>query len=455
MTAFFQTMQTIRRLARDPLALLQEAAAHGDLVPLTTTWPSRTWVVSDPEFVQEILQGSHRNFIRRGRKVLRTIIGSSIVMRDGESWFARRRLLQPAFHRQHITSMAETMYEHVRTWDQHYWPEGGHVADLNRAMADLTQRIIARVLFSTSLADDVVTALGDDIACCLHEVTRRAMRPWNIPTWVPTPTHRQFVAARTRMERQLMELIRLRRADSNPPQDLLTMLAQARDADTGEMMGDDEIKGEIVTMYLAGHETTAFVLTMVWLLLDQHPAWRDAIRAEVARVTATGARLIDVLGQLSTTRMVMQEVMRLYPPAFLTVRTAVETTTWKGSTIQAGDKLLISSYIMHRLPHIWPDPERFDPQRFATPPAPTSSAYMPFLIGPKRCIGEHLALQKLMVMIAYLVQEVDITITSPFPTLLPGPVFRCATPITAVVRRRPDPHPNLRAEEEALCQFTA
>ena len=423
------------RLARDPLAILVAASRTSDVTPLLGG-RRPVFLVGGPASVQHVLQLQSRLFVRRPIASIQALLGESIVLQDGESWFAHRRMLQPAFHRPHLATMTQATEAHITAWLAPWAAQPGlELADLGQAMRELTRRLLAAALFSTSMSQEVSDQLGADVSICLDHTTAQIMRPWNIPAWVPTPARRRFVAARTRVETILLACVQQRRTDPHPPSDLLTMLAQAQDADTGEFMTDDALRSELMTTYLAGHESTAQVLTFLWLQLAQHPDVLARVRAEVAAVRTSDVPLHQALGTCTYMRQVLAETMRLFPPIYVTRRTATEEVVLGGVPIPAA-MILISPYATHRLPVIWPDPERFDPERFADDRVSrTDGSYLPFLVGPKRCIGEHLAVQTMLLVLALIAEQFTLTPQRATVHVRTGATLQISRMPTTVCRR--------------------
>src|SRR6185369_7033526 len=280
---------------------------------------------------------------------------------DGESWLARRRLMQPIFHRTRIQGMGDQMaaagQRLLARWDA--LPNDAQV-DLSREMKHVTLDIINRTMFGVDVLPEI-DKIGESVDVGLRYIAGRIRAPIRLPSSWPTPANRRLQAARTLLDGYLYRVIQGRRASGEHPGDLLDMLLEARDEDTGEGMDDLQIRNEVASIYGAGHETTAVALTWAWYALNQHPAVLHRLQAELDTVLIGQTPTAADLPRLPYTLMVLEEVMRLFPPVPFTARTAVSDASLGGYDIPKGGVVLLAINNLHRHPDFWDEPEVFRP----------------------------------------------------------------------------------------------
>ncbi len=371
-------------------------------------WP--TYMVSHPDHIKHVLQDNHRNYGKQtlAYRILRLILGNGLVTSDGAFWLRQRRLAAPAFQRQRIEGFALIMtratLDMLDSWEA--YEQTGTVFDLAQELTKLTLRIAGETLFTINLTDTADT-VGQAVSFGLEETTARLSRPLSLPLAIPTRTNRRFLAARRALDSVVYGVIAERRQTPTDHGDLLSMFMLAEDEETGERMTDQQLRDEIMTMMLAGHETTANALIWTWYVLAQHPEVEAKLSAELDEVLGGRPPTIDDLPQLRYTLQVIQESMRLYPPIYLFSRSATEDDEIGGYHIPAGSTVSMSPYAMHRHPDYWDDPEQFNPERFN----PEASAqrhrftYIPFAAGPRQCIGNSFALTELQLVLATVAQR--------------------------------------------------
>ena len=398
-------------IAGAPRYISRLADAYGPFVRFNV-FRNRFYLISDPEMIREVLVTQAANFPKDQRDVdiLDRVVGHGLVSANGEEHRRQRRLTQPAFHSRRIDAYAGTMVDYTEAmldeWDAG-WP-AGEVRDVAEAMRELTMYIVARTLFG---ADRVaMRATAERIGAAIHALQAVADKefqsPFLLPEWLPTAHNRRRRAAAAVLYETIDRLIAERRAAAGGGEvadrgDLLSMLLLSRD-EAGDRMSDAEVRDQLVTLFVAGHETTSNALTWTWYLLSQHPAAEARLHEEVDALGDRPPALAD-LPRLPTTLQVIKEAMRLYPPAWVVnVRRAAAATTIGPYAIGRGDRLWISPFVMHRRPQFFPDPERFDPDRW-TPErerALPKFAYMPFGGGPRVCIGNGFALMEAHLIVA-------------------------------------------------------
>lgn len=405
-----QPWSSLVRFRRNPLAFLTAAAArHGDVVAFGGARLS-ICLVRHPDLVQRVFVDHHRNYDKktRGFDALRFFLGNGLLTSEGDFWRRQRRIAQPSFHRRRIADFAESMVElteeMLTSWATR---DPAQPFDLAEAMADLTLRIVSRTLLSTDVTDDD-HSIGHGVGR-LNVYGRRYMsNPFALaPTW-PTPANREFHRITHEIDRVVLGIIEGRRRTGSPPRpDLLSMLMDARDAQTGEAMTDRQLRDEVMTIFVAGHETTANALAWTFYLLSQSPRVTRTVLEELDRVVGARSVALDDLPALETLGRVVKESLRLYPPAWTIGRRTVADDVMGGYRIRAGTLVMCAPWVTHRDPRFWPDPEGFDPDRFHPERERQQHryAYFPFGGGPRTCIGNSFASMELALVLATVLRR--------------------------------------------------
>lgn len=415
-------------IRRDPLRfMLQNAAEHGDFIqyPLGFT---TVYQIGHPSLIQHVLQTHHKRYNKDTIQynTLAQITGEGLLTSDGPTWLAHRRLMQPAFHRRRLESHDQTITRATAVmldrWQEH--AASGESLDVDEEMMQLTLEIVGKTFFRVDLRDEA-PQMTHAILEMLDYVVYRASSPLALPRVVPTPRNRRFNAAMRRLDAFIYDLIAQRRRDGEDRGDVLSMLLQARDEETGAGLGDEEIRDELITLLIAGHETVASALTWCWMLLSQHPTVRERMEVEVDGVVGNGRLPTTAdLDHLPFTRQIFDEALRLYPPAWLITRRAIAddpiATSDGEHTIAAGSLLILSPYIVHRHPDFWPNPLGFDPDRFAPDAAGKRPrfAYIPFGGGPRLCIGDRFALMEATLILAAVTQRYRLNLVPGHPVII-------------------------------------
>jgi cytochrome P450 len=377
-------------------------------------------LLTNPDYVRYILQDHYKNYIR-GRSVEtgRVLLGDGLPLIDGEFWLRERRLLQPAFHHERLGKLANTITTVIDTFMQD-WVEKAHqkqALDLDDGMMRLTLTVIIKAMFSSPL-EDKIPSLGRAFNVASKFMLWRSQQLWKLPLSVPLPRHVQYNRALKVLNETIYPLI----ADGrrHPKDDLLGMMLEMRDAETGQGMSDRQARDEVVTIFFAGHETTAAALTWAFYLLSQHPAIEERVRVEGEQVLGGRVPTFDDLPKLVYLQQVINEVLRLYPAAYLFAREAVVDDVLDGYLIPAKTLIFISPFVTHRDPDYWPDPERFDPDRFSPVQAASRArhVYFPFGEGPHVCIGNHLALMEMQLILAMALQRFRLRLAPHHPIAL-------------------------------------
>ncbi len=390
-------------IARNPLAMMVAMQRdHGDIAHWRIG-PQDIYLFSHPDLIRDVLVTNQKNFHKsRGLERAKRLLGNGLLTSEGEFHLRQRRLAQPAFHRQRIATYAGTMIDYAERTGARW--QDGETVDMHNEMMRLTLGIVARTLFDADV-DNEAAEIGAALTQAF-ESFNLAMLPFTeLLEKLPLPAVRRFNAARDTLDRTIYRMIEERRRSGEDRGDLLSMLLLATDTEgDGGGMSDLQLRDEALTIFLAGHETTANALTWTWYLVSQNPDVEAKLHAEVDAVLGDRAPCFEDLLLLPYTRMVFAESMRLYPPAWAIGRRALEPFDVRGYRIPKRAVVLMSQYIVHRLPEYFPDPERFDPERW-TPEAQASRpkfSYFPFGGGTRVCIGEQFAWMEGVLLIAAL-----------------------------------------------------
>ena len=368
--------------------------------------PQHLYLFNDPDLIRDVLVTNQKNFTKsRGLERARRLLGNGLLTSEGEFHLRQRRLAQPAFHRQRIAGYGTTMTacaDRART----SWNDGSTV-DMHVEMMRLTLAIVAKTLFDADV-DDEAAEIGEALSTAFESFNFGILPFTELLEKFPFPHVRRFNTARDRLDRTIYRMIDERRASGEDRGDLLSMLLLATDTEgDGSGMDDLQLRDEALTIFLAGHETTANALTWTWYLLSQHPEVESKMHGEVDSALGGREAAYEDLSALPYTRMVLAESMRLYPPAWAIGRRAIKPFEAGGYTVPARSVVLMSQYIMHRDSRYFPDPERFDPDRW-TPEAQAQRpkfSYFPFGGGARVCIGEQFAWMEGILLIATLAQQ--------------------------------------------------
>ena len=396
-------------MKRDQLGWLARAAReHGDVVKLPFGKPP-TYLLAGPQEIGRV-------HLRTGKEFDKgydddPFLGNGLVNSEGEFWRRQRRLVQPAFHRERINAYAETMVSRTERMLKR-WRETARETqlDAHAEMMHLTLGIVVETLFDAEVEDEA-DAVGKAIVAGTEEASRDMRRVVRLPEWVPTPGRRRTRRAVEELDRVVLGMIAARRAEVEKGEDrgdLLSMLLAARDED-GVGMPDRQLRDETMTLFLAGHETTASALTWAWVLLAENPGARRALHREIGEALGGRRPGVEDVPRLRYTGAVVKEAMRLYPPVPMVARRAAEETEVGGYRVPVGTQLLMSPWVVQRDRRFFPEPERFEPSRWLDGSADglPDYAYFPFGGGPRKCIGTTFATIEAVLILATVEVRVD------------------------------------------------
>lgn len=401
---------SLPEVQRDRLAfLLGLRQNYGDIVRLRLG-PADAVMLYHPDGVQHVLQDNHSNYSKETRAFasLKPLLGNGLLVSNGSFWLRQRRLMQPAFHRQQINAFSELITRETLAmldgWDAMVAAE--QAINIQQEMMRLTLAIVTQALFGSKVSDPNGT-INKNITLLLGDSIFRFDHPFYPPIWFPTPRNRQFKNVRHELDEVIYALIADRRGHEDEYHDLLSMLMQVQDEGSGAKMDDRQLRDEVMTLFLAGHETTAVALSWTLYLLSQHPEVGARLREELEAVLGGHTPALADLPGLAYTRMLLDESMRLYPPAWITERKASADDEIDGYHIPAGTAVVVSPYATHRHQDFWPEAERFDPLRFSPEGSELRPryAYFPFGGGPRQCIGNNFALLEAQLILATMLQR--------------------------------------------------
>ncbi|MCA9704657.1 MAG: cytochrome P450 [Myxococcales bacterium] len=414
------------RFATDPFGFVGERFERYGDVYFAPSDGTGLFVLRHPDHIREVLALRSSRFAKQhsafGR--LSQVLGEGLLTADGEAWKRHRRMIQPAFHRSRLSDYAEVMIDEtertIAAWSD------GEVRDIAREMVELTLRVVSRTLFSHDARGQT-----DAVAHAMRLLNGVLGRPALLPAWVPTPTKARVRRAVEGLDALVYGLVDERRAaiergEPGLPRDLLQALVTTVDEEGDHgTLSRQEVRDELVTLFLAGHETTSHALTWTWMLLSRNPGQRALLHRELDAVLAGRAPSSSDLEALPLTERILCESMRLYPPAFVLARRAVEDTEVGGYFVPAGSEVVIWTWFTHRDPRWYPAPEVFRPDRFLPEAraARPKMAYLPFGGGPRACIGSAFSLMESRLVLATIARRFELE-------LLPGQRPRTRTGVT-------------------------
>lgn len=414
-------MRQFRRQRLD--FLMSNMSNYGDIV-FMRFGPRALYQLNNPDAIQYVLVKAADKFYKSPmlKRATRKAIGEGLLTSEGEFHKRQRKLVQPAFHHNRIARYAEVMVDYTTQMLNGWKP--GQQRDIHHEMMRLTMQIVARTLFDADVSSDADT-IGQAISIGIEATSERITKPFALPEWIPTPLNVKRRKAAEVITHTIMNIINARRESGEDTGDLLSMLLMGQD-ENGEGMTDKQIYDEVVTLFIAGHETTANALSWTLYLLALHPEIEAKLVDELRAVLGEYPPTVDDLGKLRYTDQVIKESMRLYPPAWVITRQAIEDVSIGGYEIPAGSIVLMSPYVMHRHPRYWDEPEKFMPERFVPDWEDhiPKYAYFPFGGGPRICVGNQFALMEANLVLATLIQRCSLTLgqqveTEPLVTLRP------------------------------------
>jgi cytochrome P450 len=394
---------SFKTYSRDPLAFLTAISReYGDIVTMRF-YKFRVFYVSHPDYIEEVLVNQARKFIKgRILRANKGLFGNGLLTSEGDFWLRQRRLAQPAFHRARIAAYGETMVQLTERLIAGW--RDGETRDIHAEMMRLTLQIVAKTLFDADV-DGEAQQVGHALEAIM-DFNSDFRRLILTPSWLPTLRNIRAALAIRRLNKIIYRIIDQRRAAGGDAGDLLSMLLHAQD-DDGSRMTNRQLRDEVITLFLAGHETTALALSWTWWLLAQNPQAEAKLYAELDAVLAGRSPTLEDLSKLRFTEHVISESMRLYPPAWGMARLAIEDAQIGGYRIPKGSGVSLSQWVVHRDPRWYEDPEEFRPERWEGDLLKRLPrfAYFPFGGGPRQCIGNSFAMMEAELLLAAIAQK--------------------------------------------------
>ena len=404
---------------RDPLGFLTMCARnYGPIVRLRFARIT-AYLINEPDYIKDVLVTNHHNFIKaKSLRAHKRVFGNGLLTSEGDSWMSQRRLAQPAFHRKRIAAYGDIMVSYTEQMLAR-WREGG-IRDIHEDMKGLTLAIVGKTLFNADVTGEAKN-LGAALKAVMeqHEARRGLSR--FIPEAIPTPANLRYQRAVMHLDEIIYSIIRDRRAIGEDPGDLLSMLLHARDED-GSQMTDKQLRDETMTLLIGGYDTPALALSWLLYLLSNHPQVENRLLDELETVLCRRAPNVDALPKLSYTEMVIKEGMRLYPPAWIIGREALQDCNIGGYHVPSGTQLIMSQWVTHRDPRYFSNPEEFIPDRWADDLVKRlpEYSYFPFGGGPRTCIGNSFAMMETVLVVATIAQKFRLRLAPGF-SVIPWP----------------------------------
>jgi len=378
-------------------------------------------LTQDPEIINHVLQQNHKNYVKSKivTEVLSKYAGKGLLTTNGDYWLKQRRLIQPGFYKHKIDELLADMHVVIISVMDHISKKissGQANFDLLDEMTTMTLKIVSKALFSSDITEDQIKVLKDGVQS-LQEITLKEVQNPLLSGWRKLSGYQQRSEAHLeRIYKLVTSYILERRADSNPPSDLMTMLLDARYEGTDDGMIDQQILDEILIIFVAGFETTTNALTFCLYLVSQHPAVLNRLQQEVKAIELSDQPSVREVMGLHYVTQVISESMRLFPPAWFIDRVALEDDEINGEKIAKGEIIALYTYGLHRSKDYWVDPDRFDPARFA--PANKSNispnTFLPFGKGPRLCIGSQFAQMEMNMVLYHFIRRFDFSLAQPY-----------------------------------------
>jgi cytochrome P450 len=409
----FPLIGALPGLLKDRFDFLEAARRkHGDIYTLDVG-VSQAIILTHPRHVQHVMVDHQKNYSKNGPMwdSMRTFLGNGLPVSEGEYWKRQRRMVQPAFHHQRLVAvtdrMVEVVDEHLRKWEQA--ARTGEDFNVARSFASLTMDVLVRTMFGSGLSEEDSQRAAREVTYIIDYMLFGMMTN-NLPEWAPIPGRNRYREAIRTVDEIVFQVIEQGRK-GGAEDNLLTLMLNMVDAETGERMSDAQIRDEAVGFFVAGFETTAVSLSWAFHLLTQYPEVARRLQQEVDGVLGQRAPVFADLRQLPYSRNVFQEALRLYSPSYWIARQTVEEDTLDGFRIPAGSTMGVFSYLVHRNPAIWDEPLRFDPDRFSPERSEGrhKQAWLPFGAGTRTCIGKEFSLMEGQLILSRVAQRFEVS----------------------------------------------
>ena len=404
----------------DPLGFLKKVSSYGEVVKFRFGPVQNVYLVSNPEMIKQVLVTKQKFFVKsKDFQALKTFVGEGLLTSEKETHMRHRKLIQPAFKWSHITNYGQDMIDiatdYISKW------EDGDERRITQDMMDITLGIISKTMFSMDFKEGY-SILGKPLETAMRMAVKRMRTLLSLPLWIPTKTNLEHNEAIDKLNAVLYNIIEKRRQDKERHDDMLGILMDARD-DDGSDMTDTQVRDELMTIFLAGHETTANALSWTLYLLSQHPEVQKKLFDEIDSVIGSRNPVPEDFMKLPYTQNIIRESLRIYPPVYVLAREVDEEIEIGGYQFKKGDTIMMSQYVMHHNPEYFPDPESFRPERFENNFIKTipSYAYFPFGGGPRVCIGNHFAMMEAVLILATISRCFKVKLAENHRPVIPYP----------------------------------
>ncbi|MBL7787069.1 MAG: cytochrome P450 [Chitinophagales bacterium] len=383
----------------------------------------RIYILHKPEYIKQVLQENYQMYHKGlAYDTLKLLLGNGLITSEGDFWKRQRRLVAPAFHRDKIKGLMQLFHDLTMEQLQKWENQIGKTIDFTREMAQLTINIVCRAMFGTAISDEQIATVYNNVNKLNEMAIKRINSVIKLPKWLPTPQMLQMRYYIRTLDAIVYGIIRQRMASPTQDNDLLNMLLNARDEETGESMSALQLRDELMTIFLAGHETTVNTLSWTWFLLHQHPDAAQCLADEYQQIAPPSTMLQpEHIPQLKYATNVIYETLRLYPAAYLISRESQTVDTMGGFDIPRGTNCLVNIYGLHRHPKYWEKPHDFMPDRFNTfdQKGDNRFVFLPFGGGPRICVGNNFALTEMLVINRLIAQHVSMELVTQQPEPLP------------------------------------
>jgi cytochrome P450 len=404
---------SINEFNNNTLEFVKDIRRYGDLAKFKFG-PFPIFVVSHPDYIHDVMVKNADKYYKPSfnKAILEAMLGNGLFINDGDSWKRQRRLVQPAFHAKRISAYADIITNYANELGDEWQKGGTRRIDLD--MTAITMRIIAKALFDADIRHDTAE-VGEAIRDALEVAEGEFKTPFPIPRWLPLERNRKLRRVVARLDKLIQDFINERRASSEDKGDLLSLLLSARDEDNTTMT-DKQVRDEAMTLFGAGHETTAVTMTWIWYLLSQNPQAEAKLHEELDHVLGGRLPTMEDLALLPYTEMIVKEAMRMYPAAWGTSREVHEPVLLGGHMMKKRQTVFINIYGMHYDPRFFENPEQFNPERFSAENEKLipKYAYVPFGAGPRICIGNAFAIMEARLILATLAQRFELSVAPNF-----------------------------------------
>ncbi|HEY7328565.1 MAG TPA: cytochrome P450 [Gemmataceae bacterium] len=433
---------SLRDFRANPLALLlQLCSEYGDVCRFRVA-TTEFYLINHPDLIAHVLVDKDKRYRKSwiDKQAIEPLAGQGLLTIEGDLWKRLRRLLQPLFSQQMLESYSQIVTdftsEMLENWKS--WVEKEETFDLGEQITTLALRVIAKAILGIDFANvDKELLESFEIAIDHANTVLDSVVP--VPDWVPTPAHLRFRHAKKVLDTQVIQLIEQHRRDKLQGKDLLSLMMSVRDEETGQGLSDELLRDQTLTFFGAGHETTAQSLKWLFYMLSRHPAVEQKVQEEIRRVLGGRTPTFKDAAAMPYTKMVIHEVMRVWPPVWMMEREAAVEDELGGYVVPPGTQVAFSQWVMHRHPKYWENPEGFDPERFSSERSAgrAHGAYFPFGAGPRVCIGNTFSLMEMQMIVPTILQKYRLDVM-PSPPVVPKPTFTLrpmyGVPVRAIPR---------------------